>query len=63
MPITADTWRCHAAAGINISRLAVTETATVTAFSAYNTRLDGGHHVRRRNTNRRTIRPANTPMP
>ena len=33
MPITADTRRCQAAAGISISTLAVADNATVAAFS------------------------------
>jgi hypothetical protein len=63
IPITADTRRCHAAAGISITRLAAVDSVTVAAFSQYSTRFDGGHHLRRRNTKRRTIFPANTPMP
>ena len=47
MPITADTCRCHAAAGISISTLAAVDSATVAAFSQYSTRFAGGHQVRR----------------
>ena len=55
MPITADTLRCHAAAGISISRLAAVDSVMVTALHQYSTRFDGGHQRLRRNTKRCSI--------
>ena len=64
MPISADTCRCQAAARDQHQHAgAIADAATVTAFSQYSTRLDGGHHCRRRNTKRWNAFPTTTPMP
>ena len=63
MPTTAETWRCHAAAGINISTDAAMASTTVAALITYCTRFGGGHQVRLRITKRRNSLQANTPMP
>ena len=52
IPTTADTCRCHAAAGINIRTLAPTASTTVAVFATYCTRFGGGHHLRLRITKR-----------